>query len=426
MNLTLKSLLNFVKYLLILLAFIGLVGCTSVSHVYDFYAHRHLVPMLGKDYVEIPNTSPQNQQLHYEQYQVQAKQAMQAIESHRQQIRTPGISAAVAIDGKLVWAGTSGWADIASLRPLTTETQFRIGSTSKALNAALLAKMVEAGNFSLDTRLSNFEIGKLNDNWADITPRQLASHTAGLPHYEKNNDWSGLLQSVSLKQHFSDVEQSVLLFDKSDMLYSPGETFEYSSLGTILLSAVMQEALKMPYQEAMQSYIFEPLNMTNTSYEKPIEARGNNEQIATFYWHPDYDDNKVAPWREVDLSHRLAAGGFISTSSDLVKLGIGFSASEFLDPNIRDAFWVPQTLNNGLVNEQNYAIGWRVSTNDLGDEVGSVFHANHGGVSRGAQSWLMVIPEHGMAVAVNINAKTDEFWDFASVSYDLVRLFLVE
>jgi len=51
-------------------------------------------------------------------------------------------------------------------------------------------------------------------------------------------------------------------------------------------------------------------------------------------------------------------------------------------------------------------------------------HANHGGVSRGSQSWMMVIPELKMSVAVMINANTEAFWEFGSVSYDLVEAFL--
>ncbi|RUO71270.1 hypothetical protein CWI79_07535 [Pseudidiomarina salinarum] len=46
---------------------------------------------------------------------------------------------------------------------------------------------------------------------------------------------------------------------------------------------------------------------------------------------------------------------------------------------------------------------------------------NHGGVSCGSQSWLMVIPQYEMAVAVNIITTTDIFWDFGSVFTELAR-----
>jgi CubicO group peptidase (beta-lactamase class C family) len=381
--------------------------------------------MLGKDYVEIPDDAPQVQHLSVKSYSGAAETALGMLATHRSNINSPGISAAVAIDGQLVWAGASGWADIAQDKSMSTRSLFRLGSTSKALNASLLARMVDAGSIDLDTPISDYQIGKLNPAWQDITPRHLASHTAGIPHYNQNDDWRGMVRIISLDIHYENVADSVSLFDSSETLFAPGENFEYSSLGTVLLSAVMQEAANKPYQQLMQTQVLNPLDLQYTLPEPAVELRETQTpDLVTFYWHPDYDERRVAEWREVDLSHRLAGGGFISTSSDLVRLGIGFNSSEFISPRTREQFWTPQALNNGEVNEQNYALGWRVRESDFGKDIGTLFHANHGGVSRGAQSWLMVIPQYNMAVAVNINAKTDDFWEFAKVSYDLVKLFL--
>ena len=46
-------------------------------------------------------------------------------------------------------------------------------------------------------------------------------------------------------------------------------------------------------------------------------------------------------------------------------------------------------------------------------------------MSRDAQSWLMVIPDLNMAIAVNINSKTDDFWDFGIESVELAREFIL-
>ena len=72
----------------------------------------------------------------------------------------------------------------------------------------------------------------------------------------------------------------------------------------------------------------------------------------------------------------------------------------------------------------NYAIGWRDITLDLGEGIGLVQILNHGGVSRGAQSWLMVLPAYDMAVAVNINSNTEIFADFSRISLDVAREFI--
>ena len=409
---------------LLILAFVAICWKT-LAPVYQFYAHRHTVPMLFAEYLEIPNHAPQSSIVHDNEYIDEANQAMRQLEAHRAQIHSPGISAAVAIDGELVWAGTSGWADILTEKALTPKTQFRIGSTSKALTATLLARMVASQSITLDTPLSHFDVAKLNSQWQDITPRQLASHMAGIPHYGENSDFFGLYRTVALNKRFEDVSDAVLLFDQSDVLFVPGEQFSYSSLGTVLLSSVIQEASGQRFQTALQREVLTPLSMTLTMPEPEMSERNSEAtDVATFYWRADESADMVKQWRDVDLSHRLAGGGFISTPSDLVRLGVGFINQTFISKAVREQFWTPQQLNDGTVNNQNYAIGWRGRQQDFGSNIGTVFTANHGGVSRGAQSWLMVIPEFDMAVAVNINTKTESFWDFGSVSTQLVETFL--
>lgn len=111
----------------------------------------------------------------------------------------------------------------------------------------------------------------------------------------------------------------------------------------------------------------------------------------------------------------------MSTPSDLVKLGAAWLDHDFIRPETRAQFWQPQILADGKINEENYALGWRWA--DYKDEQGQLYNANHGGVSRGAQSWLMVIPDKNMVVAVMINSNVEKFWDFGEVSIPLARLF---
>ncbi|MEE4244081.1 MAG: serine hydrolase domain-containing protein, partial [Kangiellaceae bacterium] len=168
------------KRVLIAIVLILLVTIFSLPKaMYDFLAHKHALPMFGVEYVVIPTNAPRNQNLFVNSYSPVTESALDRLDAHRQLINSPGISAAVAIDGELVWAGTAGWANIESNKPLTPASQFRIGSTSKSLTATLLARMVDSGVLTLDTPLSNYQVGKLNQDRLNITPRQLASHMAG-------------------------------------------------------------------------------------------------------------------------------------------------------------------------------------------------------------------------------------------------------
>ena len=183
--------------------------------------------------------------------------------------------------------------------------------------------------------------------------------------------------------------------------------------------AVISAAAEKPFLKVMEEQVFGPNEMGSTIVA-PAQSRGSGD-IATFYKRRG---GKVRPWRDVDLSHRLPGGGFASTPTDLVKMGIAMLDETYISAPTREAFWTQQTLANGSVNEQGYAIGWRTREWEI-DGIGLVRNANHGGVSRGAQSWLLVFPDHEMAFAFIINSKTDEFREFGWATYqDLARLFI--
>lgn len=400
------------KYKLLTLMLFGLV-IWAAAPVYQFFAHQGKLPLPPWGFVELPDEqAPSAQQLLDARYADAAAQALTRLESHRQGIKVPGISAAVAIGGKLVWTGTSGWADIARRRPVTPDTRFRIGSTSKSLTATALAQLVQAGLLDLDTGMEHYLQPLPNPQWGPLTARQLASHMAGLPEYKENRDWLGMYHTMALKRRYESVYDSLEVFDGMDLLYPPGERFHYSSFDTVLLSAVLEAASGEEFSVLMRNKVFEPLGMHATGPEPGTPTA----DMATFYWG---DGERLRPWRPVDLSHRLAGGGFVSTPTDLVKLGSAWLDNRYLSSEVRAQFWEPQQLNDGTVNRQNYALGWRLAGGD--DYIAR--NANHGGTSRGSQCWLMVIPEYRMSIAVTINSRTEEFWDFGKISVVLAKLF---
>jgi CubicO group peptidase (beta-lactamase class C family) len=415
--------LKMTKIKLLSISFLSVITILAWP-VYESFAYKSKIsfpPFYQFD--EIPKTHPTNQVLYQGEYEKPAKKALNLITEHRKIINAPAISAAISIDGNLVWAGASGWSDINNEVPVTTNTQFRIGSTAKALTGTALARMVDDNLIILDEKISTYMKNLPNKSWQNITSRQLASHMAGLPHYKENTDYLGLYQTITLSSRYEQVEQSLSIFDGSELLFEPGTRFHYSTLGTVLLSAVMENAAEIPYLEIMKNKVFKPLKMDATMAE--FEG-ANSMNLAKFYWNKKGSTDQVRQWKDVDLSHRLAGGGFISTSSDLVKMGNAFLDNDYISTKTRNIFWTPQSLPNGSKTPNGYALGWRLITKEFDAEIGKITFANHGGVSRGAQSWLMVIPKHNISVAVNINSNTKIFWDFGKVSMQVLKPFLLE
>jgi CubicO group peptidase (beta-lactamase class C family) len=390
----------------------------TLAPVYQFYAHRGITPMPPWGWLTIDGPVPLAEQAFHPRYEAAGSRALTQMAAYRAATNLPSLSAAVAVGSELVWVGSVGFSDVASRTPVTPETLFRIGSTSKALTATALARLVERGEIELDSPLSSYLANVANPAWSDITVRQLASHSAGLPHYGENRDWIGLYRSVALNHHYDDVRDAVSIFDSSQLLYSPGTDFHYSSLGTVLLGAAMSDASRSSYRELMFREVFEPAGMVSTF------ADGDNDQrevgLATLYFT---DGQRFRPWRKVDLSHRLPGGGFISSPKDLVRLGKMYFEADYLSKETRRLFWTPQRLADGSVNEQNYALGWRWREWDV-EGVGVVRNANHGGVSRGSQCWLLLYPDYVMSMAFCTNAKTEQFGTFGRFYESLFLSFV--
>ena len=378
--------------------------------IYGFLSNQYETARLPWGWTELPAEAPIGASQVKAAYVEAGGKATKILEARRAKIGAPSLSAAISVNGELVWANAVGWENVSQNKAASHETIYRIGSTSKAVMATGLARLVAEGAMDLDAPISTYSKDLPNPDWNELTPRQLISHTAGLPAYEENNDWVGFYHSLALRHHFEDPKISLSVFDGADLLYEADTQFHYSGYDNILLSAVMEAAANEPFNALMSSRVFAPNNLT------ALQPAHDVPQKAVFY---QTKGSKVKPWRSVDLSHKLAAGGYAATPSDLAILGAAWLNDDFIPAHIREVFWTPLPISN----DQDYALGFRRKTWPI-DGVGEVEHLNHGGVSKGAQCWLMIIPEHNMTLAISINRRTENFSDFASAAFDLLEVFI--
>jgi len=390
-----------------------LLAAAWVSHNTD-----HLTPPWG--WQTLPPAALPTDQVFLPEYRAFAAVAMAQLLNERERIGTPSLSAAVAHEGKIIWAATVGWASLQPPLPASLTTVYRIGSSSKALTATAMARLVQSGQLDLDAAISRYVDDLPNTDWHALTPRQLASHTAGLPGYEENRDWWGVYQSIRLGRRFSSTGDMLAVFDDSDLLFRPGTDFHYSSFDTNLNAHVMARITGLDYPALMQLLVFAPLRMTTTAVD---DAGRPPATMAKFYRLRA--DGQLRPWRNVDLSLKWPGGGLLSSSSDLARLGSAWLDGNFIKPSVRRQFWTPQRLASGEINEQSYAVGWRFNPSSLVEYQGkALLHAHHGGVSKGAMSWLVVYPELHLAVAINSNSRAETFQAFAAAEVALTRLLL--
>ncbi|MBZ9612386.1 serine hydrolase domain-containing protein [Rheinheimera maricola] len=398
----------------VLLSLLGLVSVLVLGIIVYWFS----------GWLPLPTKVPQQSEVYQQDFQQASEQAMAELMLAQQQQQLPALTAAVAWRGKLIWVGAAGYADLASQTAATVQSQFRIGSTSKAVTATSLARAVAAGSVDLDSPISRYMPDLPNPAWKDFTLRQLMSHTAGMPGYGENTDRLGAIRTLLKQRNFSDVEQALTLFDESALLFSPGTGFHYSSFDVNLASAVLQNAVKQPFLQYLSQSVSQPLQLGSLSADYPEQFFPNR---ANFYL--THDGYAKAHW-PVNLSQKWASGGLIASSADLARLGSAWFDPDFIPTAIQQEFWTAQKLSNGDVNEQFYALGWRHFSQDylFCDKTTplsqTVSFVHHGGVSDSAQSWLVLYPELQLVVAMNTNTVKEKYCDFAGQAARITRPFL--
>src|SRR5690242_2736822 len=103
-------------------------------------------------------------------------------------------TALVAENGKVIYKGAFGMANMEWGIPNTPDTKFRLGSITKQFTATLIMQLVEQGKIKLDGKLIDYLPEYRKDTGAKVTIHNLLSHTSGIPSY---TSLPGFFQNVS-------------------------------------------------------------------------------------------------------------------------------------------------------------------------------------------------------------------------------------
>src|SRR5579863_7826635 len=256
----------------------------------------------------------------------------------------PGLSVAVAVDGRIVYSEGFGYADLEQRVAAWPTTKFRIGSVSKSLTAVGLVQLVEQGKFDLDAPIQKY-VPAFPDKGAVITTRMVAGHLAGIRHYKDDE--------FTISKHYDKVAEGLKIFADDPLVSPPGKEFHYSSYGFNLVSAAMESASGENFLPYMHEHVFEPLGLRNTLEDQPAEIIAER---ARFYDKPKDQPQGNAPY--VDNSYKWAGGGFLSTSDDLVRFGSALLQPGFLKPESLRLLFTSQKTTEGK--ETGYGMGWFV------------------------------------------------------------------
>ncbi|MET1260590.1 serine hydrolase domain-containing protein [Flagellimonas sp. DF-77] len=372
-------------------------------------------------------TYPMNQGVSDTVYAAPIQQATAHLKGISKRLNVPSFSVAVGHQGKLIWSASEGFATVETGKAATPLTQYRMGSTSKAITATGVARLVDRGQLDLEAIIGDSITNWDRKEW-DFSMKQLLSHTAGVGNYEDFGLHSAQFTLCNCNQ-FESAAEGITVFNRYDLLYEPGTRFQYSSFDVNLASVVLEQAADRPFLDYMQAMVFDPLQMQHTYAD---HSRPKSEHFATFYQTEDdyYREYRTMGIKhDVNLSYKWAGGGFISTPTDLVKMGNAYLGDpSFLSASTKQEFWTPVRLENGNINEQEYALGWRswptYENELLLDGETPIWMVHHGGVSKGSMNFLVLFPNYGLVIDASINSRAATFGEFAAEVRQLADFFL--
>lgn len=312
-----------------------------------------------------------------------------SIETDRRTVRAflttsgiPGMAVAVGLHGKIVWEEAFGIRDLESTVSSTSDTRFRLGSVSKILTVAAASRLVDLGLLDLDAPVQKY-VPTLPDTYKDVTPRLLLGHLAGVRHYKDSDDQYEC-------RHFNSVSESLSIFIADPLLHPTGSKYLYSTFGFVLLSAVLEGAANKNFQSILQDQVLEPLQMKNTVLDDTRKIIAGRTR---FY---EREEGKIENAPFEDPSYKWAAGGILSTVSDLVRFGMGHLSGTYLKESTRQTIFTKQHTKDGQ--EVLVGLGWRIGSDWAGRRI---YH--HAGNQAGARAILMLYPDEELVIAILTN-----------------------
>ena len=360
-------------------------------------------------------------------YKLQIDKATTLLTSIGEDKKLPSFSVAVGHQGKIIWSAAVGYQDMDAGIIATPKTQYRIGSTSKAVTTTGVARAVDDHKIQLEAVIGDTIVNWTKKKW-DFSMQQLLSHTAGVGNYE-DFGFASAKYTLCNCHEFTTAAEGLKVFDQYDLIFEPGTSFAYSTFDINLASVVLEQAVGTPFLDYMEAQVFQPLGMKDTYGD---HARPKTDHFATFYETRNgyYREYRIfEQLYDINLSYKWAGGGFISTPTDLVKMGNAYLTNDaFISHDTKRKFWTPMKLDNGEVNEQQYALGWRsyldYKNPNILDGKTPVWMVHHGGVSKGSQNFLVLFPNYDLVIDASINTNVDDFGTFSQEVYKIAHVFL--
>jgi CubicO group peptidase (beta-lactamase class C family) len=314
------------------------------------------------------------------------------IEAERKKLHIPGVAIAVVKDDKVIFAKGFGVSDIETKKPVTPETLFAVGSTTKAFTATLIGMLADESKMSLDDpvdkHIPEFQL-KVDTGDNKVTVRDLLCHRTGFTRMSIL--WAGgrltrpeIIELAASAKPYADFR----------------EEFLYNNVMYMVAGHAAGKTNDCDWERLLDLYILGPLDMTD-SYLSISDVQKDERLAKGYLWDEDKQAHKQLPMRNLDVIG--PAGSINSNINDMARwvrfqLGRGeYDSQRLLTPEMHAETWKQQIeMSPGV----GYGLGWM-----LHDWNGKKV-VEHGGNIDGFSAQVALLPEHdlGYVLLANVSA----------------------
>jgi CubicO group peptidase (beta-lactamase class C family) len=340
-------------------------------------------------------------QIGYAQTSVKAQistdlqKGLQAIEekteARRKELGIPGMSLVIVKDGEIIYMKGLGYKDFEKKIAVTPDTQFAIGSATKAFTALSVLMSQDEGKLAIDDSPKKYlPYFKMYDADTDknITIRDLLSHSSGLNRTDLAMI-TGKLNRQELIQVAGEAKPTAKLREK----------FQYQNIMFVTAGEIVAQVQKQPWEKFVTSRIFAPLGMNNSTMSVKQMEKAKDFSFG-YQYNFDTKETQKLPFKDID---QIAPAGAINSSAkDMANwlkfvMNNGSVGGKKLVSDKGFEEWLKPQMKVTPSGKMSYGFGWFLQ------DWNGMKVVQHGGNIDGFNSMVAMIPEKKLGFVLLTN-----------------------
>jgi D-alanyl-D-alanine carboxypeptidase len=256
------------------------------------------------------------------------------LDSKMKEFGVPAVIVGIWVPGKGEYVVARGTADLKTGRPANLNDKFRIACLTKTFTSTVILQLIDEGKFTLDTPLSQFDLGLKIPDADKITVRQLLSHTSGLFNFTDDQKFWETFLKHPLKPWTSKELIALALTHPSN--FPPGKDYRYNNTDYELLKLIIEKLTGNKAENEIRWRIINRLGLRNTSYPYTNNTKVPRPRLSGYIPGMAFNKNTTALKELSDFTEYAPfAEGMISNLADLKLWAREFALGKLISPAIQ-------------------------------------------------------------------------------------------